>query len=561
MRFCNWCGTTLNGGTATGALSAQTTLADDRYMILDTLGQGGMGAVYKALDLQFNKRIVAIKEMRQDGLVGQDLQEAIHGFTQEAEMLVHLKHPGLPHIYAQFEDNGRRYLVMEFIQGETLEHRLQVLSQQGKQLPVAQALTIANQLCIVLDYLHSQHPPIIFRDLKPANIMLDAQDRVSLIDFGIARFFKPGQVKDTVALGSPGYAPPEQYRKSTSPRSDIYSLGATLHQMLTGEDPSHAPFYFKSFSIQMPRLEQFILQMVALDEQQRPASMQAVLKVLNAPTAQSKDPSSAKQVKPATPMTTRQGPLRVMILLARHKEDQALGENIVNQLQSLIVGFPEVEIEIALDGDATTEQVNQTQLVILLVSDAFLSTPACMTQAERFLDRCDTQGLQALVIRLRPCTLSGSRFSQLPILPEEDSIKHLSLYAQEQRIVEAAKAIRTRIALLHLPKRPNGRMNLLQWLLYQLYGDGRAVCRYLAIGDYTLQHIQPVGLAGVLLHLYHKSKERPIAEYVIGPLHCRDLSLLLNVLSPSDPDPEEIEGVASRNQPRRQRAIKGAPTR
>src|SRR5262249_28291434 len=144
-----------------------------RFLIVEHIGSGGMAAVYEALDLQLNQRFVAVKEMSQNGLIGPDLQQAISAFTREAEMLSQLKHAGLPHIYGQFEDRGRRYLVMEYIEGETLEQHLESLRAQGNHLPQRRVVGIGKQLCSVLEYLHTQHPPIVFRDLKPSNIMLD----------------------------------------------------------------------------------------------------------------------------------------------------------------------------------------------------------------------------------------------------------------------------------------------------------------------------------------------------------------------------------------------------
>src|SRR5947199_3936032 len=159
-----------------------------------------------------------------------------------------MDHPHLPLVYEHFQTPGHCYLVMDFIAGETLE---QYQSQApNRRLLLSEVLEIGIQLCRVLDYLHSQHPPIIFRDLKPANIMRTPTGQLYLIDFGIARYFKPGQAKDTVALGSLGYAAPEQYGTAqTTPRADIYSLGAVLHQLLTGNDPSEAPFQFKPLRV------------------------------------------------------------------------------------------------------------------------------------------------------------------------------------------------------------------------------------------------------------------------------------------------------------------------
>ncbi|MBV8822712.1 MAG: tetratricopeptide repeat protein, partial [Ktedonobacteraceae bacterium] len=140
-------------------------------------------------------------------------------------------------------------------------------------------------LCDVLSYLHNHQPPIIFRDLKPSNVMIDESGHIFLIDFGIARIFKPGQLHDTVALGSPGYAAPEQYGKSQStPRSDIYSLGALLHCLLTADDPSEQPFFFRPASQRNPavpmELETLLGQMLEMDAEKRPASAHDVVKVL-----------------------------------------------------------------------------------------------------------------------------------------------------------------------------------------------------------------------------------------------------------------------------------------
>jgi len=195
-----------------------------------------------------------------------------------------LLHPNLPRIYEHFFDAGHWYLVMDFIEGETLEG---YLASSGKDhLPTEEVVDIGIQPCTVLDYLHTQQPPIIFRDLKPANVIRTADGHLYLIDFGIARHFKPGQAKDTVAFGSPGYAAPEQYGKAqTTPQSDIYSLGATLHQLLTGNDPSEKPFHFAAMGNGVQpvpaRLERLVMQMVEMDEDERPASMAAVKQELH----------------------------------------------------------------------------------------------------------------------------------------------------------------------------------------------------------------------------------------------------------------------------------------
>jgi hypothetical protein len=235
----------------TGSLPPQTRL-HGRYVILATVGQGGMAAVYRALDVKNNAQ-VAVKEMSQDGLTPAEEAEAVAAFSAEADMLRRLRHSNLPRVYERFSEGARHYLVMEFVDGQTLEQRQQAAG--GRALPEAEVMDWARQLCSVLTYLHGQNPPIIFRDLKPANVMVTPQGRVKLIDFGIARVFNPARVKDTQVLGTPGFAPPEQYGKAqTDPRADVYALGVTLYQMLTGYDPATTPFSLPPAHTLNPRI-------------------------------------------------------------------------------------------------------------------------------------------------------------------------------------------------------------------------------------------------------------------------------------------------------------------
>jgi serine/threonine protein kinase len=258
-------------------------LLKQRYRVLMKIGRGGFGAVYKAADLQFGNRMVAIKEMSQENLTPQELVEATHTFKHEAMLLANLKHPHLPRIHDQFTEAGRWYLVMDYIDGETLEDYM--LKVVGGKLSVDKVLSVGVQVCTVLEYLHNLNPPVIFRDLKPANIMLNAQGHIYLIDFGIARIFKPGQSKDTAALGSAGYAAPEQYGKAqTTPRADIYALGATLHELLTGINPADSPFNFAPLSLPKHpahrELEQLISYMIEVDINKRPSSVTQVRQIL-----------------------------------------------------------------------------------------------------------------------------------------------------------------------------------------------------------------------------------------------------------------------------------------
>lgn len=242
-QFCNFCGHAQpqTTQTLTGRLPAQFKL-DNRYIIESLIGQGGMGAVYRAVDTRIIGRVCAIKEMSVLSLPAPERPQAVQSFQQEAQLLATLKHPNLPQVHDFFQDgtSGRHYLVMDFVQGATLE---ELLLRQGQPFDEQQVRTWGRQLCDVLHYLHSQFPPVIFRDLKPQNIMLDNSRQIKLIDFGIARFFKATQSKDTQAFGTIGYAPPEQHgREQTDPRSDVYSLGATLWRLLTAQDPADNPY-------------------------------------------------------------------------------------------------------------------------------------------------------------------------------------------------------------------------------------------------------------------------------------------------------------------------------
>jgi hypothetical protein len=268
---------------------APDTLVNERYRILELVGTGGMGAVYKAADSGLGGRIVALKEMSQQGLSADEVAAAATAFQHEARLLASVHHSHLPSIHDYFTAGGQWYLVMDFIDGETLKDYLQLHGAPG--LPVAEVLRFAVQVCAVLEYLHAQNPPVIFRDLKPGNIMVTRTGYLYLIDFGIARLFKPGQDHDTVSLGSAGYAAPEQYGKSqTTIRSDIFSFGVVLYQLLTGLDPAVKPFTFppiQPLNPQVPpQLESLVLWMVQLDESRRPGSIAIVHRELSQITSQ-----------------------------------------------------------------------------------------------------------------------------------------------------------------------------------------------------------------------------------------------------------------------------------
>jgi len=229
-------------------------LLKKRYEILEVLGKGGMGCVYKVLDHQQGGRVLAIKELRPGNLSEKKLQEALIQFQTEAQILARLTHPNLPKVYDYFSLPGAHYIVMEYISGSTLEQVL--CARRGKPVDERLALSWGLQICRAMHFLSVQRPrPIVFRDLKPANIMIARDNRIKLIDFGIARFFKEDKQEDTYVYGTPGYAAPEQYGTGqTDVRSDIFSLGATLHHCVTGRSPAENPLDFPEPRSLNPRL-------------------------------------------------------------------------------------------------------------------------------------------------------------------------------------------------------------------------------------------------------------------------------------------------------------------
>ena len=215
----------------------------NRYNIQDVIGVGGMGSVYRARDMHFPNvvKLVAVKEMinmAPDPLVRQTI---VQNFEREANLLATLNHPSIPRIYDYFSHDDRSYLVLEYVHGKDLES---VINDTNGFLPEDQVVSWAIQLCDVLAYLHSHKPdPIVFRDMKPSNVMINHNGDVVLVDFGIAKTFQVGQ-KGTM-IGTEGYSPPEQYRGEATQLADVYALGATLHHTITRRDPRlEPPFSF-----------------------------------------------------------------------------------------------------------------------------------------------------------------------------------------------------------------------------------------------------------------------------------------------------------------------------
>ncbi len=213
------------------------TVIDGKYEILKEIGKGGMSVVYLAMDKHLNKQW-AVKEIRKQGS-GRNDDIVVNSLLAEANMMKRLDHPALPRIVDIIDNGVTIYIVMDYIEGESLDKILATEGIQSEELVIGWA----KQLCDALSYLHTQKPPIIYRDMKPANVMLKPEGNIKIIDFGIAREYKEQNLADTTVLGTKGYAPPEQYSGQTDQRSDIFALGMTMHHLLTGVDPRNGEAY------------------------------------------------------------------------------------------------------------------------------------------------------------------------------------------------------------------------------------------------------------------------------------------------------------------------------
>jgi len=288
-------------------------MLDGRYRTEKVIGVGGMGRVYLANDTRLANRPVAVKEM----MVGEGVHErkAVEDFAREARVLAPLSHPGIPNLIDYFAERGRHYLVMEYIAGGDLQGWLDNRGA-GARVREAQVLRWARELLDVLSFLHSQSPPIVYRDLKPGNIMIDHNERAMLIDFGIARFLPPGG--RGTQIGSVGYAPPEQYLGKLEPRSDLYSLGATMHHLLTGRDPQlEPPFSFPQVRQLAPEvsveIERVVMWALEREADKRPASAAAMLEALPHPAADD-EPWMAAPHSPADAASSSMARMQTKVL-------------------------------------------------------------------------------------------------------------------------------------------------------------------------------------------------------------------------------------------------------
>jgi serine/threonine protein kinase, bacterial len=305
-QFCRKCGTqrpsvsSVSAQLANTGLLSANTLLQKRYQVINEIAKGGQGAVYAATDKHTGRK-VAIKAVRLEAIASpENYTEAVARIRHEADFLARLRHPNIVQVLDQFEENHYPYVVMEYIDGQTLAR---LVASAGGRLPEPEAVHLIRQLCAALAYLHAQTPPIIFRDMKPQNVMVDAFQNVKLIDFGIARTYRAGAHSDTQVFGSIGFAAPEQYgSEQTDARSDIYSLGVTLHYMVTGYNPAANPDPLgtpPSVRMLNPAISVDLEQIIVRATQFEPADRWQTILELDA--VLSKRPAQARPFSPTTP--------------------------------------------------------------------------------------------------------------------------------------------------------------------------------------------------------------------------------------------------------------------
>ncbi len=303
--FCRVCGADLTPG-----ITRKLFTLDDRYIIDSIINTGGMGAVYKGEDTRLGGTVAIKKLVLDSSDPGENLYMA-RRFREEARILFHLHHTGLPKVTDYFTgkdpDTGRDalFLVMTYIRGRDLDSI--IAEQQGGGMPLDQVVDCMTAVLHILDYLHTQTPPVVYRDMKPSNIMMEDETRqIFLVDFGIAKQIRKPAVG--TSIGTRGYAPPELYQGMADPRTDIYGLGATIHHMLTGMDPqspSAVPFQFAPVTDINPRvprqLTDLLSRMLNINIARRPQSAQEVLDALEGISRQQEGRQPSSQVISTTP--------------------------------------------------------------------------------------------------------------------------------------------------------------------------------------------------------------------------------------------------------------------
>jgi len=298
-RFCKGCGGEVIATTSSGTLQPGLML-DKRYEIVRMIKSGGMGAVYEALDIRFEKTPCAVKEMLSQTSDPAQQQYMIDSFKKEAKILNALRHPNLPVVRDYFIEGGRYYLVMDFVDGKDLDTIMRSYGTGG--VPEAVVVEWSLEILEALEYLHTRNPPVVYRDLKPGNVMVRNSDRkIILIDFGIARTITPGSDTIKTSIGTPAFSPEEIFQGRPEPRSDLYSLGATMHCLLTGIVPV-TPFAFKPVRHLNPavsvELEAIVMCALAMNASDRYASARHLKDALKNLTAG--HVSTVVQVQPPT---------------------------------------------------------------------------------------------------------------------------------------------------------------------------------------------------------------------------------------------------------------------
>lgn len=409
-RFCPTCGAEVRVGRqrlATGLLPTQQKL-QNRYVIVHRLAQGGQSAVYLVTDTYDGGKQRAIKEMSEANLNADEREHALNDFMREANMLRTLSHPALAKVYDTFVEGQKQFLVMEYVRGHNLEDEL---IQVGRPLEWKRVVGWGIALCDVLQYLHSQNPAIIYRDLKPANVMLTPDGGIKLIDFGIARWLHPMRARDTSQLGTDGYAPLEQYSARSETRSDLYALGASLYHLLTGRVPEAAPTRIAGQSLtpirtinpQVPEaVEQVIHRALNLQARDRFADAQQMREALDWAHHQQSVASDQRSTPPMT--SDLSGGLVGRVRLAASAPSSAtIGRSIIDTMPPrlhiaplrLDAGFLEMNdttamwLDISNQGSGQLSGTTETNMPCLTVDPPRLSAGVTRLQV-----RINTAGLR-----------------------------------------------------------------------------------------------------------------------------------------------------------------------
>jgi eukaryotic-like serine/threonine-protein kinase len=319
-----------------------------RYSIQELVGQGGMGAVYRADDLRLSGRICAVKEvlpaLSESSATKEELEQIAEQFRIEASTLARLDHPNLPKVSDYFSVGGREYLVMDFVDGKDLQEILQESQRRGERLLEAQVMVYATQLLDALEYMHSQVPPVVHRDIKPSNIKVTLRGTVKLVDFGLVKVLRTNDSRTVTVVqgrGTVAYTPLEQYGGDTGftdNRSDIYSLAATVYHLLCGEPPADAKERFLRPGLLMPmrqlnpdvspRVERAIFRALSMHPNERPSTAREFRDLLLGSDLRAYPPT------PSTLLSTVNSPLR--------------GWSTILKENGLLVGLAGVLLVIAL---------------------------------------------------------------------------------------------------------------------------------------------------------------------------------------------------------------------